>query len=180
MQAVKAAAFVREQVAVQTQKRQQEPPPAPAAEPGPQQRQQLHEAPAQNAQAATAVRQRSGSIGAAPDRHNAPDSGQNAGDSVAAAGWLRGDLRRSSGGGSGGGGGAGTEGGWVRDCRDNEASAEGTAQHEHGAFPATLLPGYISRPSATPPATPPRQVSLMRWELRQETCRIDRHASSAS
>lgn len=27
-----------------------------------------------------------------------------------------------------------------------------------GAFPATLLPGYTSRPEASPPATPPRQV----------------------
>lgn len=143
-------------VAVQTQKRAESAPgplqqpgtaapvapltagPAPSAAAA-QQPQQQADAPtdaaaeAATARACAAARQRPPSdCSAAPKQH-----GNNVATSAA-------NCHRATADGNGRRG-----GGFLSDTQQPECS---------GAFPATLLPGYTSRPEASPPATPPRQV----------------------
>jgi hypothetical protein len=143
-------------VAVQTQKRA-ESTPAPLQQPGTavpkapltagpapnataaQQPQQQADAPtgaaagAATARACAAARQRPPSDCSAVPKQRGNDVGTSAVDGHRA----------------GANGNSHTEGGFVSDMRQPEYS---------GTFPATLLPGYTSRPEPSPPATPSRQV----------------------
>lgn len=153
-------------VAVQTQKRSAAPPP-PQPQP-----------PASAAQPTPATPAIAGAAPVATQQQHGSAPGTANGVEPVTAGGAPAETQRSSGPGVAAWQRGGLQGdGLVRSSserqRQQSSTPEAELPHTSSAFPATLLPGYTSRPHATPPATPTRQV---RKYWRQPTCSILRAA----